>query len=464
MSESDELDVRPEHDLPDDPAEIDGNPTVADRPRRRRWWLMIAAGVLVLVVAGAAIYWQVRPKTSAAATDQYVSVSQQTLKQTVSATGTIEPAQESDLSFSSSGTVTGVDVEVGDKVTKGDKLATMDDSSLKATVDSDKAALKASQDNLSTLEDDSDTTDTALASAKADVNLKKSELAQAKDALKGATLTAPFSGVVAAVGISVGDAAGSSSSSGSSSSGSGSSGSSSSGSSGSGSSPTDSSTSSSSSASSSSSSGSITVISTDSWTVSTSVGGTDLSSVKKGLQAQITPSGASDPVFGTVETVGVMASSSDSSSSSFPVTIKITGSPNGLHAGESADVSIIVKQLSNALVVPTMAVKTVNGQAVVDKKSGSGTVQTKITIGDTYGFYTQVKSGLASGDEVKVSIPTRSAGSGSAGSGASTGSGSGSGIGGGLTGGGFGGGGLSGGGFAGGAPGGGFGGTQGGGK
>lgn len=281
MSESDELNERPEHDVPDGPAEINGNPTVADRPRRRRWWLLIAAGVLVLVVAGAAVYWQLRPTASAAATDQFVSVKQQTLKQTVSATGTIEPAQESDLSFSSSGTITGVGVAVGDKVKKGDRLATMDDSSLKATADSDEAALKASQDNLSTLEDSSDSTDTALASAKADVKLKKSELAQAKDALKGATLTAPFSGVVAAVGIWVGDAAGSSSSSSSSGSGSSSSESSSSGSSGSSSSGlgpsssgggTSSSGTSSSTSSSSSSSDSITLISTDAWTVSTSVG------------------------------------------------------------------------------------------------------------------------------------------------------------------------------------------------
>jgi len=186
--------------------------------------------------------------------------------------------------------------------------------------------------------------------------------------------------------------------------------------------------------------------------VSTSVGGTDLSSIKKGLQAQITPTGATDPVFGTVATVGVMASSGDSGSSSFPVTIKITGSPSGLHAGESADVSIIVEQISNALVVPTLAVKTQNGQPVVDKKSGNGTVQTKITIGDTYGFYTQVKSGLKVRDQVKISIPTRTAGgAGSTGSGSTSGSGGRGGFGGGR----FGGGGFGGGGFSGGGQGGG---------
>jgi multidrug efflux pump subunit AcrA (membrane-fusion protein) len=435
-------------DEPGGPAETD-EVAPARRRMRRRWWLVIGGGVLVLAVAGAAIYWQLRPDTTAAATQQFVAVSQQTLKQTVSASGTIEPAQQKDVSFSSSGTVTSVDVEVGDKVTKGQKLATIDNSSLKATVDSDKAALSASEDNLSSLEDDSDTTDTALASAKADVKLKKSELTQAREALKGATITAPFSGVVATVGLAVGD----STSGGSSVSSSGSSGSSGSGSSGSsgsfgggtvGTSTSDS--------SSSSDSGSITVISTDAWTVSGSVGGADLSSVKKGLQVQITPSGSSTTVYGTVETVGVMASSSSDSSgsSTFPVTIKVTGSPSGLHAGESATASIIVKQLSNALVVPTLAVKTVNGQAVVEKKSGSKTVQTKITIGDTFGFYTQVKSGLKAGDQVQVTVAARGAGGTAAGGTRSGGTGNG---GGGLFGGsgGTGGFGGTGGGFPGGS-------------
>lgn len=428
MSDNVAQNAGPEQD-PETPVEA-GETTAPSRRHKRRWWPFIVAGALVLAVAGGAIYWQLRPKASAAATDQFVAVSQQTLKQTVSATGTIEPARESALSFDSSGTVTGVNVEVGDKVTKGEVLATMDDASLQAAVDSAKAALTASRDNLTTLEDDSSTTDTALASAKADVKLKKSQLEQAKEALAGAELKAPFSGIVADVGIATGDATGSSGSSGS---GSGSSGSQGSAGAASTAAPQDSSTDSSSSGS---SSGSITVISTNAWTVSSSVGGSDLSSVKKGLQVQITPSGSTDTVFGTVQTVGVLASSSDSGTSSFPVTIKITGSPKGLHAGESATVSIIVKQISNALVVPTLAVKTANGQAVVQKKSGNGTVQTKITIGDTYGTFTQVKSGLKVGDQVKITLPTRVSGTGSGRSGNSSG---GTGLGGGFPGGGSGG-------------------------
>jgi hypothetical protein len=49
---------------------------------------------------------------------------------------------------------------------------------------------------------------------------------------------------------------------------------------------------------------------------------------------------------------------------------------------------------------------------VVEQKSGSGTVQTKITIGDTYGAWTQVKSGLKVGDQVAVTVPGRTSAGG----------------------------------------------------
>ena len=50
-----------------------------------------------------------------------------TIRQTVSATGTIEPAVQSTLSFTVSGTVDDVPAAVGDTVTKGAALASVDD-------------------------------------------------------------------------------------------------------------------------------------------------------------------------------------------------------------------------------------------------------------------------------------------------------------------------------------------------
>ncbi len=87
--------------------------------------------------------------------------------------------------------------------------------------------------------------------------------------------------------------------------------------------------------------------------------------MKKGLQAQITPTGSTEPIFGTVSSVGLVAESSTTGSSTFPVVIAVTGKVSGVYAGSSADVSIIVKQLQNVLTVPTAAVRNTNGKTSV---------------------------------------------------------------------------------------------------
>ena len=142
------------------------------------------------------------------------------------------------------------------------------------------------------------------------------------------------------------------------------------------------------------------MISTTSWVVDASVGSADLPQLKKGLQAEITPSGSSTKIFGTVKSVGIIASSSSSGSATFPVTITVTGSPKGLYAGGGADVSIIVKQVENVLSVQTNAVHTEGGKTVVHQMKGGAQVSTPVKVGTTYGPSTQILSGLKAGDKV----------------------------------------------------------------
>src|SRR4029079_18994699 len=114
-----------------------------------------------------------------------------------------------------------------------------------------------------------------------------------------------------------------------------------------------------------SSSADVVVISTGSWIVNASVGAADLAQVQKGLQVQITPEGSSQRLFGTVSAVGIMASSSSTGSATFPVTIKVTGSPTGLYAGTSVTAAIVVRQADNVLTIPTAAISSDNGTTYV---------------------------------------------------------------------------------------------------
>ena len=94
-------------------------------PRRWRW---VALGLVLVLVAGGG-WWFWRGRTATAATvssTSTVAASVQTLSQTVSASGTINPKVQSNLRFASSGTVTSVSVKVGDSVTAGQPVAAID--------------------------------------------------------------------------------------------------------------------------------------------------------------------------------------------------------------------------------------------------------------------------------------------------------------------------------------------------
>ena len=299
---------------------------------------MFAATALVAAGAAGGWWWSTRAAaetaTSATSSTQLVAASLGTVKETVSASGTIEPATQSTATFTSVGTVTEVAVEVGDGVRKGQLLARIDDGDLEDAVSLAEASVTAAQDQV-----DSASTAQALASAKAQRASARSQLADAQAALDGATLRAPIAGVVASVGYDAGDSTGS---------GAGGSG----GATGTGSATDPTAT----------TSTGIQVVDTSSWVVDASVSSSDLGQLRKGLQATITPTGASENVFGTVRSVGVVASSSSSGTATFPVVIGVTGTPEGLHAGTTATVAITVKQRTDVLTVPTQAVRTTNGE------------------------------------------------------------------------------------------------------
>ena len=132
---------------------------------------------------------------------------------------------------------------------------------------------------------------------------------------------------------------------------------------------------------------------TSTWVVDASVSSSDLGRLKKGLQATITPTGATENIFGTVRSVGVVASSSSSGTATFPVVIDVTGTPEGLHAGTTATVAITVKQLTDVLTVPTQAVRTTNGATTVQLSTDGTVTTTPVTVGGVYGTSTVITKG-----------------------------------------------------------------------
>jgi macrolide-specific efflux system membrane fusion protein len=404
------------------------------RPGRRGWGALVAA---LVVVAGLGGWLLTRGGDPTAGTTMTAQASSGTVKQTVTASGTIEPARTADLDFAVAGTVTKVYVKAGDKVTKGEPIAKVDDSALSAS----RTAAQASYDAAVTqhgTDAGAGASDVQLAADQTAVLSAKSQLDAAIQDAKDAVLRSTIKGTISSIDLAVGDVV---SGSASNASGTGSTG-------GTGMSNAAATSSTSTSAS------AVTVTSTDRFIVDASVSADDATQVKKGMQAQVTVTGSSTTIYGTVSSVGLVAETSSSGAAAFPVEIAITGAQKDLYAGTSATAAITVKQTANVLTVSSRAIRSSGSQTYVMKVVDGKAVKTPVTIGTVYGATTEITSGLASGDTVQIPDVSLPSGSGS-GTGRSSGSSSGGFPGGGSFSGGFAGGGFPGSGTAGGFSGGG---------
>jgi macrolide-specific efflux system membrane fusion protein len=334
---------------------------------RRR--LLVLAGAVV-VAAGGVTSWLVLRPEAAATTPVVVPVTVGAQRQTVSASGTVAPAQRADLNFAVDGEVTEVLVAPGDQVAAGQELAEVDDTLLTAQLAAAESELDAAQDRAEDADGD--------AAADAAVLSAESAVAAAQDAVDQATLTATIAGTVAAVDLAVGDRVTTSPQGG-----------------GEEEDPAQ-----------------FTIVSAKTFVVEARVATTDVDQVKAGLAVDVMPTGVTEPVAGTVATVGLVAEADESGAATFPVTIAITGERDDLYAGTSATVSIVVAEREDVLSVPSMALHTEGSDTFVYKMVGGERVRTDVEVGAAFGPQTEILSGLAEGDEVEVAVNTPENGGG----------------------------------------------------
>jgi HlyD family secretion protein len=128
---------------------------VVDFPSRRppRWRWIVPGAVLLLFLLLGFLHLTGQLATlqrrllgqSSAVTYQTAPVSKGTVAETVTATGPIAAAQTLPLSFKSSGKLADLKVSVGQKVKKGDVLAQIDPTDLRAALDQAKANLQQAE-------------------------------------------------------------------------------------------------------------------------------------------------------------------------------------------------------------------------------------------------------------------------------------------------------------------------------
>ncbi|MBJ7330493.1 MAG: HlyD family efflux transporter periplasmic adaptor subunit [Solirubrobacteraceae bacterium] len=466
--------------------------------------LIGAVALAIVVAAGLAIG---SPETSTAV-ERTVTVKKGVVQSTVSGTGNLEPAQQVDLDFSTSGEITYVAVTSGDHVDEGDVLAKVDDAAAKVAVAQAQAELESAQDQASTATTATATTTTATttttsttavatayaATVTTPAPTTTTPQAEAQTETTPQTTTPPKATTTPPETTTTPSAPSSESSSSGSSgmsaaaaeaavdsaqlaldqandeleatvlrapisatvtdvtksegetTGGGSSSSSSGSADADGSSPSAGGDDSSSSSSSSSSF--ITLSQLSRLRMEVSLSESDIDDVKVGQAATVTVNAKDGQQFAAkVTEVGQMSSSSTSSDAvSYPVTLTLDKTSATLRAGMSASAEIITDETSG-VVVPNQALQ---GSTVTVERNGERSTQ-RVQVGVAGDTTTEITSGLKAGDVVVVTSQAAAAGAAAGQSGGATAPNAQQmrGGAGGLGGGGFSGGPPSGGGFSG---------------
>lgn len=132
----------------------------------------------------------------------------------------------------------------------------------------------------------------------------------------------------------------------------------------------------------------------------------DISRAKLGQKATITFDSIADKTFTgsltSIDTVGGVSSSVVS----YPIAITLDTNSDLLFPNMAATISIIVDSRDQVLVVPSSAIKTTDGQSVVQTYNHNTLASAVVTTGLTDGANTEIVSGLEEGDTIIVSSTT----------------------------------------------------------
>jgi membrane fusion protein, macrolide-specific efflux system len=433
---------------------------------RTRTIVLYSTLAVAVVGAGGLAYGAIDSSGSSSSSKtatRLVSATVGTVSQTVSATGTVQPATSLDLNFAGGGVLTAVNVKAGDKVKIGQVLATVDPAQAQVALETANANLAAAQQKLDQTRNPPTTTTTtsppqqqgqfgeggqtqastaatpaaaptpdpvAIAQATAAVHQAQLAVTNAQKTLDATTLRAPAAGTISAVNFTVGQTVG-----------------------GGGNSVSSASSSTSGSGAASSGGGSskafATLLDLDHMVVKAGFPEADAGKVAAGQPVTMTiDSLTGQRLTGSVSSIDTV-STVVSNVVTYNAVIAFGEVPAAVKPGMTATVTVVTASKDNVIAVPSAAISSTGGQSAVTVRVNGQDEVRDVQTGLKGDGTTEVVSGLNEGDQLVMSVGVVSSGSNrSTGTQTRTQTGTVGGFGGG---GGLGGGGFSGGGGFGGA-------------
>jgi membrane fusion protein, macrolide-specific efflux system len=262
--------------------------------------------------------------------------------------------------------VSAVKVKVGDRVKKGDVLATATNATLKTAIATASNNVTTATIQLATATDAHDAATTTadlrqtrigLLNARNQLADARATLAELKAELTHASLLAPADAVVTAVNVTVGSDA-----------------------------PTT----------------EAIDLSSATYQVTANVVETDIATLQLGQEASVTVAAIDADLTGKVTAIAPVAEASTSSGVvSYAVTVALNGPPATLRPGMTADVTITTASASGVLAVPAAAIRGTSDAYTVLVLNATGIPESRpVTVGLMTSGLVEIKTGLSAGDVV----------------------------------------------------------------
>ena len=343
---------------------------------RTRTIVLYSVLAVAVVGAGGLAYGAIDSSdgSTAQTATRLVSATVGTVSQTVSATGTVEPATALDLNFDNGGVLTTVNVKAGDKVKEGQALATIDPAKAKVTLETAQANLAAAQQKLdqaknppATPQDPAPAVDAvAVAQAKAAVNQAALNVSDAKKALEATMLKAPADGTISAVNFSVGQTVGG--------------------------------------AVGNNATAFATLLDLDQMVVKVGFPEADAGKVAAGQPVSFTidalPGQRLTGTLTAIDTVSTVVSNIVT----YNAVVSFDSVPAGMKPGMTANVAVITARRDGVVALPSAAISTTGGVNTVKVRS-NGVDETRTVVTGLQGDgTTEITSGLAVGEQVVMSV------------------------------------------------------------
>ncbi|GAA2782931.1 efflux RND transporter periplasmic adaptor subunit [Crossiella cryophila] len=326
------------------------------------------------------------------------TVSRGSVVDSVSAAASLRASRSANVDFGTSAIVNKVFVKLGDKVSKNQKLATVDDRQAKAQLDAAKAQLESAKAAVAAAKEAKQPT----TGPNAQVKQAELQVETAQDAVRSTTIYAPFAGTVTAMNGAVGQRSGGGGTSAGNTGGGSGAGSGGQGGSGGGgrggpsgipdvpSVPNQS----------SSGSGFLTVTDLNGYQIAATFSEIDIVKVKVGQNAQVAVNALGGKKFpAKVVQVDLMPASS-SGVVQYGVLLELDETSPELKPGQSANVVVTTAKADSVLQVPSGAVQTVDGKSTVTVMESGQPKPTPVQLGVRSDHIIEITSGLREGDVV----------------------------------------------------------------